>query len=125
MFFVLVNIANAAFVITPDMINERYGFETDEENYVIINDKVKCEHMDFVYGDCVEQHSINLPCVPLDENVWEFENCCDNAEPYLKSGMDGQSRCQIVDKNQKFLDKTENIIKPNFIFSTLKDNTLT
>jgi len=88
-----VNFVNAAYVISPEMIEERYGFKTKtigEESYVIINENIKCEYYDFITGNCGNEFIVN--CVPDGEDVWQFEHCC-NSKFYIQPIILGQSDC--------------------------------
>ena len=129
-----VNFVNAAYVISPEMIKERYGFETifiDEEgiiydilemnneervnfyignegeNYVVLNNDVKCGYYNFISGNCGNEFLVD--CVPDGEHVWQFEECCEG-KSYLPYGFLGQPSCR------DFIYRFKNDLKYNPLY---------
>ena len=134
-FLLSIGIAQAAYVIWPDMLKERYGLETvfveEEEGYLHIIDgeekigrdyfffeNEKIPYPDFIYQYDGRDYIENMPCVPEGKHVWRFEYCCEGTEPYLEPNRVGQSRCAEVSASQKFQDRITRLTSdPSLIIS--------
>lgn len=107
--FLMQNV-QAAMLITPDIIKERYQYDIDyEADTLIVNkDDYKCNYFDFATGNCEDFFYWNNFCVQKNELIWENlgEHCCAGLESSSKSmKILGQPRC-ISHKNvfERLLD---------------------
>ena len=78
-------------------ISQEYSKETiNETDYCIFTNTDKCDIKEFYTGKCgINFNNKNPTCVEKDESVWpSVKPCCENLEPYLPCGVDGQQICR-------------------------------
>jgi len=107
LFFLSVSIVSASTNPIPFYCG-RMGYEYNDSDYrCYFGDDNSCDGLEFLEGECGSKYVKDLPCVPLGEPVFFYEECCEG-ERYLPQFSMGQPHCRYFTLGERI----ENQMRP-------------